>query len=212
MNLAVQKYPGATWNFSQPIEDNVGESMTGTKGSLALKVFGDDLTVLEQKGEEVTAVMAAIPGMNDVKLLRDFGQPNLDSQSTAPWRPASASRGRRPGCHPDRGWRQRGKPGVDRRAAVRRDRALPGAISRHPAGHRQHSPARALWRARFAGATLHGKVKDGAYDIYREGNGRYIAITFNVRDRDLGTTVEDAIKQINDKVKFAAWLPPGLVR
>jgi cobalt-zinc-cadmium resistance protein CzcA len=78
MNLAAQKYPGAVWNFSQPIEDNVGETMTGTKGSLALKIFGDDLTVLEQKGEEVASVMAAIPGMHDVKLLRDFGQPNLD--------------------------------------------------------------------------------------------------------------------------------------
>ena len=78
MNLAVQKYPGAIWNFSQPIEDNVGETMTGTKGSLALKIFGDDLKLLEQKGEEVTTVMAAIPGMHDVKLLRDFGQPNLD--------------------------------------------------------------------------------------------------------------------------------------
>jgi cobalt-zinc-cadmium resistance protein CzcA len=48
-------------------------------------------------------------------------------------------------------------------------------------------------------------VKDGAYDIFREGNERYVAITFNVRDRDLGTTVEDAIKQIGQKVK----LPPG---
>ncbi len=52
--------------------------MTGTKGSLALKIFGDDLKVLEQKGEEVTTVMSGIPGMHDVKLLRDFGQPNLD--------------------------------------------------------------------------------------------------------------------------------------
>src|ERR1700683_3468188 len=65
-------------NFSQPIEDNVGETMTGTKGSLALKVFGDDLKLLKQKGEEITDVMSAIPGMHDVKLLRDFGQPNLD--------------------------------------------------------------------------------------------------------------------------------------
>ena len=48
-------------------------------------------------------------------------------------------------------------------------------------------------------------VKDGAYDIYREGNTRYVAVTFNMRGRDLGTTVEDAIKRINDKVK----LPPG---
>ena len=78
MNRAVEKYPGAIWNFSQPIEDNVGETMTGTKGSLALKIFGDDLKTLEQKGEEVTAVMSNIPGMHDVKLLRDFGQPNLD--------------------------------------------------------------------------------------------------------------------------------------
>ena len=78
MNRALEKYPGAIWNFSQPIEDNVGETMTGTKGALALKIFGDDLKLLEQKGEEVTAVMSAIPGMHDVKLLRDFGQPNLD--------------------------------------------------------------------------------------------------------------------------------------
>ena len=62
MNRAVQKYPGAIWNFSQPIEDNVGETLTGTKGSLALKIFGDDLKTLEQKGEEVTGVMSAHPG------------------------------------------------------------------------------------------------------------------------------------------------------
>jgi cobalt-zinc-cadmium resistance protein CzcA len=49
------------------------------------------------------------------------------------------------------------------------------------------------------------EVKDGAYDIYREGNIRYVAVTFSVRGRDLGTTVEDAIKRINEKVK----LPPG---
>jgi heavy metal efflux system protein len=49
------------------------------------------------------------------------------------------------------------------------------------------------------------EVRDGAYDIYREWNTRYVAVTFNVRGRDLGTTVEDAIKQIDQKVK----LPPG---
>src|SRR3984893_10371493 len=78
MERAVQKYPGAIWNFSQPIEDNVGETMTGTKGALALKIFGDDLKTLEQKGEEVSGVLSGISGMHDVKLLRDFGQPNLD--------------------------------------------------------------------------------------------------------------------------------------
>ena len=62
MNRALEKYPGAIWNFSQPIEDNVGETMTGTKGSLALKIFGDDLKLLEQKGEEVTARHGGHPG------------------------------------------------------------------------------------------------------------------------------------------------------
>ena len=79
MNRAVQKYPGAIWNFSQPIEDNVGETLTGTKGALALKIFGDDLKTLEQKGEEVAAVLARTSLVcTTSSCLRDFGQPNLN--------------------------------------------------------------------------------------------------------------------------------------
>ena len=203
MNLAAQKYPGATWNFSQPIEDNVGESMTGTKGSLALKIFGDDLTVLEQEGEKVTAVMAAIPGMNDVKLLRDFGQPNLDITV-------------------DRAMAARfGINVADVQDAIQT--AVGGnAVSQVLIGEQQYDVTvryqgqyrdtqQAISNIRLLAPSGERvslaqlctvRVKDGAYDIYREGNGRYIAITFNVRDRDLGTTVEDAIKQINDKVKL----------
>src|SRR5262249_6661970 len=68
----------ASWNFSQPIEDNVGETVTGTKGQLALKLYGNDLRALEDKGEEVIAIMKHINGITDVKLYRDIGQPNLD--------------------------------------------------------------------------------------------------------------------------------------
>ena len=49
------------------------------------------------------------------------------------------------------------------------------------------------------------EVRDGAYDIYREGNSRYLSVTFNVRGRDLGSSVEEAMAKINQKVKF----PPG---
>jgi cobalt-zinc-cadmium resistance protein CzcA len=203
MNLAAQKYPGAIWNFSQPIEDNVGESMTGTKGSLALKIFGDDLTVLEQEGEKVSAVMAAIPGMNDVKLLRDFGQPNLDITV-------------------DRAMAARfGINVADVQDAIQT--AVGGnAVSQVLIGEQQYDVTvryqgqyrdtqQAISNIRLLAPSGERvslaqlctvAVKDGAYDIYREGNSRYIAITFNVRDRDLGTTVEDAIKQINDKVKL----------
>jgi heavy metal efflux system protein len=206
MNRALQKYPGAIWNFSQPIEDNVGETLTGTKGSLALKIFGDDLKLLEQKGEEVTAVLSGINGMHDVKLLRDFGQPNLDLTI-------------------DR--RQAARFGInvtDIQDAVQT--AVGGnAVSqvlieeqRYDVVVRYQAPYRdtqqAIARVRLLSPTgervslaqlTNVEVKDGAYDIYREQNRRYVAVTFNVRGRDLGTTVEEAIRRIGEKVK----MPPG---
>jgi cobalt-zinc-cadmium resistance protein CzcA len=206
MNRAAQRYPGAIWNFSQPIEDNVGETLTGTKGQLALKVFGSDLKTLEQKGEEVSAVMAGIPGLEDVKLLRDFGQPNLNLTV-------------------DR--RQAARFGInvaDTQDAIQTavggntvSQVLIGeqrydVVVRYQAPYR--NTAKAIESVRLVSPTgervslaqlTRVEVKDGAYDIYREGNIRYVAVTFSVRGRDLGTTVEDAIKRINEKVK----LPPG---
>jgi cobalt-zinc-cadmium resistance protein CzcA len=206
MNLALQKYPGAIWNFSQPIEDNVGETMTGTKGALALKIFGDDLKTLEAKGEEVTTVISAIPGMHDVKLLRDFGQPNLNLTIN---RQLAA---------------RFGINVTDIQDAV--ETAVGGnAVSQVLIGEQRYdltvryqgayrSTAQAIENIRLLSPSgervslaqlAKVEVLDGAYDIYREGNTRYVAVTFNVRDRDLGSTVEEATRQINDKVK----LPPG---
>jgi cobalt-zinc-cadmium resistance protein CzcA len=206
MNRAAEKYPGAIWNFSQPIEDNVGETMTGTKGALALKIFGDDLKTLEHTGEQVTQVMAGIPGMHDIKLLRDFGQPNLDLTI-------------------DR--RQAARFGInvaDIQDAVQT--AVGGnAVSQVLIGEQRYdvvvryqqpfrNTAKAIENVRLLSPSgervslkqlTNVEVKDGAYDIYREGNSRYVAVTFNVRGRDLGTTVEEAINQIATKVK----LPPG---
>src|SRR5580693_10307444 len=78
MNREVSKYPGAFWNFSQPIEDNVDESLTGTKGGLAAKLYGPDLNVLEEKGDEIKEVMSKIDGVTDLGIQRDTGQPNID--------------------------------------------------------------------------------------------------------------------------------------
>ena len=78
MNRELSKSAGAFWNFSQPIEDNVDETLTGTKGGLAAKLYGPDLDVLEAKGEQIKEVMAAIPGIKDLGLQRDTGQPNLN--------------------------------------------------------------------------------------------------------------------------------------
>jgi heavy metal efflux system protein len=206
MNLAVQKYPGAIWNFSQPIEDNVGETMTGTKGSLALKVFGDDLKLLEQKGEEITDVMSAIPGMHDVKLLRDFGQPNLDLSID---RRVAARFGINMADIQDAVQTAVGGNAVSQ-VLIGEQRY--DVVVRYQGAYRNTQQAidniRLLSpsgeRVSLAQLTK-VEVRDGAYDIFREQNTRYVAVTFNVRGRDLGSTVEEAIQQIHEKVK----LPPG---
>jgi len=206
MNRAVQKYPGAVWNFSQPIEDNVGETLTGTKGSLALKIFGDDLKLLEEKGEEVVNVMSRIPGMHDVKLLRDFGQPNLNFTID---RREAARFGINVADIQDAIQTAVGGNAVSQ-VLIGEQRY--DVVVRYEAPYRNTQAAIENVRLlspsgeRVSLAQLANvAIKDGAYDIYREGNSRYVAITFNVRGRDLGTTVEDAIHQINEKVK----LPPG---
>jgi cobalt-zinc-cadmium resistance protein CzcA len=207
MDRELQKRcPGAVWNYSQPIEDNVGETLTGTKGSLAFKIFGDDLKTLEEKGEEVVAVMSGIPGMHDVKLLRDFGQPNVDITVD---RRLTARFGINMADIQDAVQTAVGGNAVSQ---VLQGEARYDVVVRYQEPYRKTQDA--ISRVRLLSSTgervslaqfAKVEVKDGAYDIYREGNGRYLAITFNVRDRDLGSTVEEAIKKIGEKVK----MPPG---
>src|ERR1022692_2516501 len=206
MNREISKLPGATWNFSQPIEDNVGETVSGTKGQLAVKLFGNDLKILDEKGQEVTAAMAGIPGIADLKLFRAIGQPNLNFTI-------------------DR--RQAARFGVnvtDVQDAI--ETAVGGkAVSQVLQGEQRYdlvvryqeqyrNTRQAIENIRLVAASgqrvsigqlAEVEVKDGAYDIYREANARYDAVTFSVRGRDLGTTVEEAIKRVGEKVK----LPPG---
>ena len=208
MNREIAKVPGATWNFSQPIEDNVGETLTGTKGQLALKVFGNDLRTLEQTGEQITSIMQSVPGITDVKLYRDTGQPNLnftinrqqaarfginvtDIQDVV----ETAVGGKAVSQVLPAGTPERYDVVVRYQEPYRRD---PQAIS----NIRLLSPSGE--RVSLAQLTT-VEVRDGAYDIYREGNSRYVSVTFNVRGRDLNSSVEEAMAQIGQKVK----LPPG---
>src|SRR5581483_5322765 len=78
MNRELDKIPGVIWNFSQPIADNMEEAVSGVKGELAIKIYGDDLKTLEQKGDEIVSVMHKISGVQDLGLFRVLGQPNLN--------------------------------------------------------------------------------------------------------------------------------------
>ncbi len=206
MNREVGKLPGAFWNFSQPIEDNVNETVTGTKGGLAAKIFGSDLKVLEEKGEEITAIMAHISGVKDLGLFRELGQPNLNFSID---RRQAARFGINVADVQDAIETAVGGKAVSQ---VLQGEARYDVVVRYQEPYRNTPEAIANIRLlspsgeRVSLAQLtKADVRDGAYDIYREKNTRYVAVRFNVRDRDLGSTVGEAIRQIHQKVQ----LPPG---
>ena len=78
MNRELEKIPGVLWNFSQPIEDNMEEAVSGVKGELATKIYGDDLKVLEDKADEIVKIMRGVRGIEDLGVFRVLGQPNLN--------------------------------------------------------------------------------------------------------------------------------------
>jgi cobalt-zinc-cadmium resistance protein CzcA len=206
MNRELTKLPGATWNFSQPIEDNVGETVSGTKGQLAAKLVGPDLATLDEKGEEILNAMNGVPGLKDLKLFRVMGQPNLDFTID---RKAAARFGINVADVQDAIETAVGGKAVSQvlQGEQRYDvvvryqepyRSTREAIERlllvTPAGQRV-----------ALGQLARVEVEEGAYDIYRESNQRYDALTFSVRGRDLGSTVEEAMARVQAQVK----LPPG---
>ena len=78
MNRELDKIPGVIWGFSQPIEDNMEEAVSGVKGELATKVYGDDLKVLEEKADQIVNAMRQVKGIEDLGVFRVLGQPNIN--------------------------------------------------------------------------------------------------------------------------------------
>src|SRR6202167_293995 len=203
MDRELEKYPGAFWNFSQPIEDNVDETMTGTKGGLCAKLYGPDLDVLEEKGEEIKDVMADIDGIKDLGIQRDTGQPNIDLTVD---RKAAARFGINVADIQDAIQTAVGGNAVSQ---VLQGEAVYHVVVRYQKQYRDTKEAIQNIRLlspsgeRVSLAQLTKvQVNDDAYDIYREGGSRYVAIRFEVRGRDLGTTVKEAIDMIAKNVEI----------
>jgi len=206
MNRELEKIPGVIWNFSQPISDNLEEAVSGVKGALAVKIYGDDLKTLEEKGDETVSIMREIRGVEDLGLFRVLGQPNLnfevDRDKAARW----------------------GINVSDVQDAIQT--AVGGnALTQVLIGEQRYDlvlrylPAyrdtrEAIEKIRLLAPTgervslaqlTKVNVIDGGSEIYREANSRYVAIKYSVRGRDLGGTVEEAIKKVRAGVK----LPSG---
>jgi heavy metal efflux system protein len=203
MDRELSKTPGILWNFSQPIADNMEEAVSGVKGELAIKLYGDDLQLLEEKGDEVVNVMKGVPGVEDLGLFRVLGQPNLNISVD---RQRAARFGINVADVQDAVETAVGGKAVSQ---VLQGEQRYDLVVRYQAPYRDNKEAIENIRLlapsgeRVSLAQL-GKVevRDGASEIYREENSRYVAIKYSVRGRDLGSAVEEAMKLVKQKVKL----------
>ena len=205
MDRQLHKIPGVIWGFTQPIADDMEEAVSGVKGQLALKIYGEDLKTLEEKGAEVVKAMQPIPGVVDLGMFRMLGQPNLNLTV-------------------DRDAAARFHINVsDVQHAIQT--AVGGtAVGQVLLGEQRYDlVARYLPKYRDTEEAIENirllspsgervslaqlcriRMTDGPSVLYREANARYIGVKYSVRGRDLGSTVEEAIRKVNQHVK----LPP----
>jgi cobalt-zinc-cadmium resistance protein CzcA len=206
MDRELEKIPGVFWGFSQPISDNLEEAVSGVKGSLAIKIYGDDLKTLEAKADEMVAVMKTIRGVEDLGVFRVIGQPNLNFEVD---RERAARYGVNVSDVQDAIQTAVGGNALTQvlDGEQRYDlvlRYLPNYRDSKEAIERVRLLSPSGERVSLAQLTK-VNVLDGASQIYREANSRYVAVKYSVRGRDLGSTVEEAIKKVSASVK----LPPG---
>jgi cobalt-zinc-cadmium resistance protein CzcA len=206
MNRELEKIPGVIWNFSQPISDNMEEAVSGVKGELAVKLYGTDLRTLESTAQKIINVMRSIRGVEDLGLFRVIGQPNLnfkvDRDTTARYQLSAA----------DVQDAIQTAVGGNALTQVLQGEQRYDLVLRYLQQYRDTKEAIENIRLlspsgeRVSLAQLTKvQTEDGASEIYREGSQRYVAIKYGVRGRDLGSTVQEAIRKVTAQVK----LPEG---
>ena len=205
MSRELDKLPGVIWNFSQPIADNMEEAVSGVKGELAVKIYGDDLKLLEDKGDQMVNIMRGIKGIQDLGLFRVLGQPNLnlvvDREQAARFQINVADIQDAIQTAVGGGAVSQVLQGEQRYDLVVRylepyrntEEAIQNIRLLSPSGERVALSQ--LCRI---------QVRDGASEIYREANTRYVAIKYSVRGRDLGSTVEEAIRRVKRELQLPA--------
>jgi heavy metal efflux system protein len=203
MDRELEKLPGVTWGFSQPIEDNMEEAVSGVKGELATKVYGDDLKALEEKADQIVNTMRQIKGIEDLGVFRALGQPNINFQV-------------------DREQAARYQINVADVQDAIQTAAGGSALTQVLQGEARYdlvlryAPQYRATKAAIENIRLLSpsgervslsqlckiQEQDGGSEIYREANQRYVAIKYSVRGRDLGSAVKEAINKVNAQVQL----------
>jgi cobalt-zinc-cadmium resistance protein CzcA len=201
MEQALNIYPGIIFGFSQPIQDNVEEYVAGVKSALVIKIFGDDLHQLEELAARTAIAIRNVRGVEDVNIFRSVGLPELQIK-------LEESRMARYAVSM-----------VDAQTVI--EMAIGGkAATKFYEGERTFD-VRLRFQKEYRDnedkigniliPTMDGKyvplkeIADIAFItgptfIYREGSSRYVGVGFSIRDRDLGSTIAEAQKRVNESV------------
>ncbi|HEY8402912.1 MAG TPA: CusA/CzcA family heavy metal efflux RND transporter, partial [Cytophagaceae bacterium] len=206
MDKKLKIYPGIIFNYSQPIIDNIAEAVAGINASLAVKIFGPNLDELNQKADSVAAILKTVRGIKDLGILRNLGQPelsiNLDEEKMAIY----------------------GVTTADCQAVI--EMAIGGKAVTQLYENEKKFDVRIRYQEEFRKTeteignllvpTIRGnkvplkevstiKTVNGPAFIYRDNNSKFIAIKFSIRERDLGSTIEEAQQKVNTQIT----LPKG---
>jgi cobalt-zinc-cadmium resistance protein CzcA len=203
MNHELEKIPGVLWNFSQPIADNMEEAVSGVKGQLATKIYGDDLSTLEQKADQIVKIMRGVSGIEDLGVFRVLGQPNLnvtiDRDQAARYQINVA----------DVQDAVQTAIGGNALTQVLQGEARYDLVMRYLPQYRDKEEAIRNIRLLSPsgervslGQLCKIEERDGASEIYRERNQRYIAVKYSVRGRDLGGAVEESMHKVSAQVQM----------
>jgi cobalt-zinc-cadmium resistance protein CzcA len=203
MDKQLTKLPGIVLNYSQPIRDNVEEAVAGVNAALAVKIFGPDFNTLDSLAKATLKQLKTVRGIEDLGILRNLGQPEfrieLDQNKMALYGVNIAD------AESVIEMAIGGKAATtlyegERRFDVRiryqkeyRDDQKKIENLMVPASDGAKVPLKEI--CVFKSST-------GPAFIYRDNNQRYIAVKFSIRERDLGSTIEEAQEKVNNKVKL----------
>ncbi|MDH2353977.1 CusA/CzcA family heavy metal efflux RND transporter [Bradyrhizobium sp. SSUT18] len=206
------RFPGVEFNFSQYLQDNVSEAVSGVKGENSIKLFGSDLQALTDTANKIKSVLATVQGVTDLAVFTSLGQPTIQIDID---RAKAARYGLAPG---DINATIKVAIGGDTAGDIYEagsDRHFPIIVRLAPEFRRS---AEAIQNLRIGAPGPNGAVTQiplsevatislvsGAAYIYREQQERYLPIKFSVRERDLGSAIREAQQKIANQVQ----LPPG---
>ncbi len=205
------KFPGVEFNFSQYLQDNVSEAVSGVKGENSIKLYGNDLQALTDTANKIKSVLATVQGVTDLAVFTSLGQPTIQIDID---RAKAARYGLAPG---DINATIKVAIGGDSAGDLYEpgsDRHFPIIVRLAPEYRRS---AEAIQNLRIGAQGPNGitqiplsevasiQLVSGAAYIYREQQERYLPIKFSVRERDLGSAIQEA----QEKVAAQVQLPPG---